>query len=75
LNTNDNRRVYRASQLANSYATPTRPAGRGLLDISPPTLWRWVRIGHMPKPFKLGPHTTVWDATEIDAFLADRRAA
>lgn len=71
----ENRRVYRPRHLANTPGTKTKPPHQGLLGVSLPTLWRWAREGHMPKPFKLGPNTTVWDADEIDAFLAARRTA
>lgn len=45
---------------------------RGLLPVSPATIWRWVREGKFPKPFKLGDSVTVWDAAEVDAFIAQR---
>lgn len=56
-------RVIRLAQLA---STKDRP---GLLPVSAPTIWRWVREGKLPKPFKLAPGTTVWDAAQIDAFI------
>lgn len=59
-------RVIRLAQLA---STKSRP---GLLPVSPATVWRWVREGKMPKPFKLGAGTTVWDADGIEQFLAQR---
>lgn len=46
----------------------------GLLPISSATLWRWVKEGKFPQPFKLGPRITVWDAEEVDAFLKAQRA-
>lgn len=57
-------RVIRISELA---STPSKP---GLLPVSPTTVWRWVREGRLPAPFKLGKNVTVWDADEIDQFLA-----
>jgi prophage regulatory protein len=56
-------RVIRISELA---STPTK-AGR--LPVSPTTVWRWVREGRFPKPFKLGERVTVWDADEVEDFL------
>lgn len=44
----------------------------GLFPVSPATIWRWVREGRFPKPYKLGPCVTVWDAAVIDAFIANR---
>lgn len=55
--------VIRISELA---STPTK---LGKLPVSPATIWRWVREGKFPKPFKLGESVTVWDAAEVDAFI------
>ena len=59
-------RVIRISELA---STPTKP---GKLPVSPATVWRWVREGKFPKPFKLGESVTVWDLGQVDAFIARR---
>jgi predicted DNA-binding transcriptional regulator AlpA len=59
-------RVIRLSQLASTRGKP------GKLPVSPTTVWRWVREGRFPKPFKLGESVTVWDADEVDAFLENR---
>lgn len=55
-------------------AKPAVPAKQGKLPVSPATIWRWVREGNFPKPFKLGASTTVWDAAEVEAFIAQRSA-
>ena len=44
----------------------------GILPVSPATIWRWVREDKFPKPFKLGESVTVWDAAEVEAFIARR---
>ena len=62
-------RVYRLSQLA------TEKGRRGLLPVGPATIWRWAKAGQFPRPFKLGEKITVWDAAEVDEFIASRRAA
>lgn len=62
-------RVYRIRQLA------TQKGQAGILPVGPATIWRWSKAGHLPQPFKLGPSTTVWDAAEIDAFVAAQREA
>ena len=31
----------------------------GKLPVSKATIWRWVRAGRFPKPFKLGERVTV----------------
>lgn len=62
-----NQKVYRVQQLA------SRNGIAGMLPVSTATLWRWVKDGKFPKPFKLGHRVTVWDAAEVDAFLAAQR--
>jgi predicted DNA-binding transcriptional regulator AlpA len=59
-------RVIRLSKLASTKNQP------GKLPVSRATVWRWVREGHLPPPFKIGAGTTVWDVDQIDAFLAAR---
>lgn len=59
--------VLRLSQLA---TTPGKP---GLLPISPATVWRLVKESKFPKPFKLSPATTVWDAVEVAQWIEYQR--
>lgn len=61
--------VLRLAQIASTKHNP------GLLPVSPATIWRWVANGQFPKPFKLSPATTVWDADEIAQFIAQQRGA
>jgi predicted DNA-binding transcriptional regulator AlpA len=56
-------RVIRIAELATTKGKP------GKLPVSPTTVWRWVREGRFPKPFKLGDSVTVWNADEVDAFI------
>ena len=60
-------RIIRIADLA------TTPKKTGMLPVSPATIWRWVRDGKFPKPFKLGTCVTGWYASEIDAFVEARR--
>jgi predicted DNA-binding transcriptional regulator AlpA len=62
-------RIYRMSKLA------TNGGKVGILPVSPATIWRWVASGHFPKPFKLGVGTTVWNAAEVEAFIASQQEA
>lgn len=62
-------RVIRISQLA---STKNR---KGLLPVSPATIWRWCRAGTFPAPFKLAAHTTVWDAGAVEEFIAKQRSS
>jgi prophage regulatory protein len=57
-------RVIRISELASTKDK------QGLLPVSRATLWRWVKSGEWPAPFKLGPNTTVWDLDAVEAHLA-----
>lgn len=59
-------RVIRIADLATTKGKP------GKLPVSPATVWRWVREGKFPKPFKLGESVTVWDAAEVEAFITKR---
>ena len=59
-------RVIRISDLASTKGKP------GRLPNSPATIWRWAAQGSFPKPFKLGPNTTVWDLDQVEAFIAKR---
>lgn len=59
-------RVMRVAEIA------TTKKRQGMLPVSPATIWRWVREGKFPKPFKLGESVTVWDANTVEAFIAQR---
>jgi prophage regulatory protein len=60
------RRVCRIKDLATTKGKP------GLLPVSPATVWRWIKEGKFPAPFKLGPNTTVFDLDRVEAFLAQQ---
>lgn len=59
-------RVIRLAELASTKSKP------GRLPVSAATLWRWVKEGTFPAPFKLGPNTTVWDLDRVEAHLAQQ---
>ena len=44
------------------------------VPIGRSTLWGWVREGRFPKPIKLGPMTSCWIASEVDAWVAEARS-
>lgn len=56
-------RVIRIAELATTKDKP------GKLPVSPTTVWRWVREGRFPKPFKLGDSVTVWNLDQVEAFI------
>ena len=57
-------KYFRISQLA------TGRSGKGLLPVSPATLWRWVKAGEFPAPQRLGLRCTVWRESDIQAFMS-----
>lgn len=59
-------RVLRVAEIA------TTKSKAGLLPVSSSTVWRWVREGKFPEPFKLGERVTVWDATVVERFISER---
>jgi predicted DNA-binding transcriptional regulator AlpA len=59
----EQRKVIRLSELVGSKNL------NGKLPVSKATIWRWVRSGRFPKPFKLSERVTVWDAKEVDNFI------
>ncbi len=60
-------RVIRLSELA------SRPGKPGLISASPASVWRWVKAGKFPAPFRIGDRTTVWDLAEVEQFLEEQR--
>lgn len=45
----------------------------GKLPVSHATIWRWVKEGRFPKPFKLGERITVWNIEDIEFFIAKKQ--
>lgn len=45
-----------------------------LLNISKPTLYRWVREGRFPAGVKYGPNTTGWPRHVVDQWLAAKES-
>lgn len=39
------------------------------------TIYRLIATGQFPAPIKLGPATSAWDASAIDAWITEREAA
>jgi prophage regulatory protein len=46
-----------------------------LLQISQPTLFRWLKENQLPQPLKLGPRLNAWKPEVMEAWLAERQAA
>lgn len=49
---------------------------RARYRVSGSTIWKWASDpkSGFPKPYKLGPNTTVWELEKLLAFEASRRA-
>lgn len=45
-----------------------------IVPISASTVWRRVKTGAMPAPFKIGPRITCWSRADIERWLAEREA-
>lgn len=41
------------------------------VPVSRSTWWSWCKEGRAPKPIKLGPRTTAWLESDIDAFIQE----
>ena len=61
----------RESQLVQS---PKRPEVLPLLPFSAPTLWRKVKGGTFPRPFKLSNRVTAWKVSDIRAWITAQKS-
>ena len=43
--------------------------GPGVIPVSASTWWLGVKRGIFPQPIKLGPRTTAWRKSEVEALL------
>lgn len=46
-----------------------------VIGISRATVWRWVTMGKLPAPKKIGGNTTRWDGAALAAALAGQGTA
>jgi prophage regulatory protein len=56
------KRLLRASELATL-----------LGDVHIMTIWRWVKVGKLPKPIRLSPRAVAWRGADIAAWIAEQR--
>lgn len=40
-----------------------------MLSIGRSTVWHYVKIGKLPKPFKLSPRVSIWKVSDIEEVL------
>jgi prophage regulatory protein len=50
----------------------TRKQVEKLLQLSPATIYRWIKEGNFPKPVRLGANMVRWKASDIDAWILSR---
>lgn len=43
------------------------------LDVCPDQVWRMSRSGRFPKPIKLSPRCTVWDAEAVENWVEQQK--
>jgi len=46
-----------------------------ILGVSGASIWAWTRKKTFPRPIKLAENTTVWVASEVEAWMQSRIAA
>jgi prophage regulatory protein len=46
------------------YFTDREVAAR--YEVSRPTIWRWLRMGHLPPPETIGPNTKRWKLATLE---------
>ncbi|WP_231365736.1 AlpA family transcriptional regulator [Thioalkalivibrio sp. ALMg3] len=44
-------------------------------EVSPSTVWRWVRNGDFPQPVRLSPGCTRWRLEDVERWESERGAA
>lgn len=42
------------------------------VPVSSSTLWRWIKVGKFPAPYKLGDNISAWKVAEVRAWLESR---
>lgn len=45
------------------------PGQKGLIPVSPATIWRWVREDKFPAPIRLSGRVTAWEVAKVDAWI------
>ena len=46
-----------------------------IVPISHSTLWRWIKDGKFPQPYRLSDRVTAWKLEEVESWLEERQAA
>ena len=62
------KKLYRINELASTKGS------QGVLPISAATVWRLLKGGNFPKPFRISNMSTVWDSDDIDKWIDEQKA-
>ena len=46
---------------------------RGVLPFSSATIWRLLKRGSFPQPFRISPQCLVWDSDDIDKWIDEQK--
>ena len=52
----------------------TRQQLEKLFQVSPATIYRWIKEGRFPKPIHLGANMVCWKASDIEVWITDRES-
>ena len=44
-----------------------------ILNVSPSSVSRWVKNGHLIQPFRLGPNRIVWDKEQLLLWIEEQK--
>ncbi len=58
-----------ANQLIRINELASHRGQRGVVPVSPATLWRWVKAGKFPAPIRLSDRVTAWEASKVNAWI------
>lgn len=61
----DDKKLYRIGDIARK---PNNPDS-GRIPAGQSTIWLWVSRDQFPQPIKLGPRTTAWRGSDLNAWL------
>ena len=49
-----------------------QPVVEALFSCSSATVWRWVKEGRIPEPYKLSDHLTAWNVGELRGVIQNQ---
>ena len=70
-----NDRLLRLPDLIGRRASNGEPAIDPVIPVSASALWAMIKAGRFPRGIKLSSRVTCWRASDVNAWLAEQRAA